>query len=305
MKFLTKKPLYALCLAAGLLSSSSLYADNATIHEYNVPEAGPNKWHSVQWHESPVLSSCQIADGKWKNKMYRVTLRKSGIQKKFWGNPEDFGTYTTYTNGVNYVFAHFAEDTDYPTRFDAQIGDQFTALIECHNNFGLIKEVGTVEFTYDLHKLTTKYPVDINKHSRKLRHLDSNKCLYPLAGPLTQPWLTRIRAADCNTNKDLAFEILDAGTGVNNEIKLKSQRLNQCIRPLHHSNGTALKVGSCNDNEKTTFIIETINFPFPEYRFRHKQSNKCLYNYDVSNTAHLWDCYEPVSSTKIFKLDQF
>lgn len=253
------------------------------------------------WSGEPYVN-CATELPAWNNNKFRLILKKAGIQ-------QGFGQKTFYSNTISKPISS-------TQLMPLVVGQDYALLLQYYGKnstsggctgFNEIRDVEVKHFTYDIHNTILQFPVDFNVHSRKLRSKSTAKCLLP--NQFNSILETLIGAANCNENSNLAFEIINAGTSEPNEVRLRSQKLRQCLSPVYYMDGAAVRVGSCLDNRRTIFVMDKVRdndtgeiIP-GEYRLRHKNSGKCLYNYEVTNTAHVWTCWDDPGM--IFTFEEF
>lgn len=296
-QFLTLLTFFTLCL-----NTKSLIAAEYKFTEFYYG-FGQSKHLNVKWAGEPYVNCASESPTwiGWNNRKFHLTLRKAGIQ-------QGFGQRIINTND-NYGYEILSTQS-----MPLVVGQDYTLLLQYYGQdsssggcFGnnQIRDVELKLFTYDKHDTILQFPVDINVHSRMLRSKSTAKCLLP--DQLNSAYETLIGAANCNGNSKLAFEIINAGTSFSNEVRIWSQMLRQCLSPVTPFDGSEVRAGSCLDDRKTIFVLdnvrddETGNIIPGEYRLRHKDSGKCLYNYEVTDTAHVWACWNDPGMTFTFE----
>ncbi len=263
------------------------------------------QYRILRVHHSNI---CAVPNPDWVSgsfsRQYRLTFQKAGIASGFGkvvqyrhlgNNTLDAGNYIPLVVGERYQLS-----VDY-------YGQALTTGGSCVGA-NQVRSMGTKEFRYDVHDTVLTFPVDINMHSRMLRHRDTNKCLYPELNGATA-FDSMVRATTCDDGEDLAFEVIDAETGVQNEVRIRSQLTKQCLSPRRYTtiNGAGVRLSSCLDDKKTIFILDPVvegNQVAPGfYYLKHKATSSCIYNYGPSSNAHLWGCWD--SSNQVFEIESF
>lgn len=306
MKSITLKLLINIYLLT-LFSMYTMAADYHFSEQYI--SSSETKLLRAKWNGEAFLG-CTIVPPPWvgwpSSKFIRLTLKKSGIEEGF-GQRTFFSNFSTGENIISSAALPLVVGQSYELSVDYY--GSIPSGSSCTGS-DMIRNVDTKTFVYDVHDTVLTFGIDMNVHSRKLHHSQTNKCLIP--NDLSSAFDSRVGATACTSNPNLAFEIMDAGTGIDGEVKIKSQLLRQCISPRPTSatyNGAAVRAGSCLDNDRTIFVIDRIKNPNTgefdphKIRLRHKASGTCLYNYDYDDTAHVWSCWN--DSNFIFTLDEF
>lgn len=314
MQFLNREPIHRSIKKIGktLFYASLVFLTNNTIAaEYKLSEYfnafSETKTLNAQTDGSVILPACVEPNPAWVsggfNRKFRLVIKKAN-------SAPGFSIRTFYRD----VSPHYINSAALPL----VVGERYQLTVDYFGKhpggggscLGLsqIRPLGTKTFTYDVHHSLLTFPVDINIHSRKLRHLATNECFLPDLSGATA-FDTRIKATPCSSDSKQAFEIIDGGTGNPSEVKIKSQQLRQCISPrvIFSKDGAPVRASSCLDDKRTLFVLDKVKkngVVIPgQYRLRHKDSNTCLYNYDMTSKAHLWSCWD--SPNQIFTLDSY
>ena len=92
-----------------------------------------------------------------------------------------------------------------------------------------------------------------------------------------------VKGAQCSTQNTMNWEIEDLG---NNEVRIRNPITNSCLYS-HNSDGSRVAHWGCWSDPNFVYIREPL---FDGVRYRHKQTNKCLY-VNGAGTAKSWGCW--------------